>query len=468
MSEGRKNYLITSLSVIDKKYFPTTEMIQNLHELEKEQAREKTEKMAGVREYRFDKDIYYGIQSNEANCKAILKKTKIDTMIILATKSVYQDSLLRFKPGDKKKTVNFSEIKDVKESEILDKHCTLDYFLYEMRYFCTNALNEENRIEKIQIQTIPDDATKEQLENVATAIVQFEWDANCGLYVDSQGGMRDYMIVLIGILRLARQRGIQPSQILYTLFIGDNPQNEIVDKKDSYRIFDAVSGIDEFMRFGRVHELINFFQNGRGDDDEGWQKEPIKPVLEAVQKMSEAFSICSAEQMVSAVENVVGQLENFDAKKCRGEGKTIPGLQSYIADTIKRDMGEGLIKESDNIVYLIEWCYKKDFIQQAMTLYVDKLPEWYSEKKIFNDRKIILTYATEISTGNNKDIISEWFYTGLFGILDRCSWVKKAIRDYCYKYKSDLKKLKNNISELTNQLKGEKTKVSEENCQKNM
>lgn len=89
-------------------------------------------------------------------------------------------------------------------------------------------------------------------------------------------------------------------------------------------------------------------------------------------------------------------------------------------------------------------------------------------EKIFNDRKIILTYATEISTGNNKDIISEWFYTGLFGILDRCSWVKKAIRDYCYKYKSDLKKLKNNISELTNQLKGEKTKVSEENCQKNM
>lgn len=440
-----KNYLIVSLSTNN---FLSEKEISELRKVEGTTETVKVDDK--IREYSFkdgnEKPIKtYGIQSNEATCKTILCETPIDTMFVVATEAVCENTSLNIKSSSEIKFV------DIKEEICYNNgkaNCVLDYFLSEIKYYCRAVLNEEERISKICVLYISDNATREELTNVATTIVKRKWEKGTGLYVDSQGGMRDYMIVLIGILRLARQRGILPKRVLYSLF---DPRKsglvEIVDKKEYYKIFDAVSGIDEFARFGRVYELINYFQNGREDTDPKWKDEPIRPVLEAVRKMSEAFATCFSDQMVQSAQEAVKQIGIFKEKE---NGNHV--LQSYAVETIQEDLGD-ICTDPKNIVYLIEWCWKKDFIQQAATLYIEKLPEWYFTKEIFKKDAITEKYnsLSDVKPNGENPTDSELFYTGLFRVLDKTTWVRETITRY-RKNRRDGEKIKTYHENLNNKL----------------
>lgn len=420
-----KNYLIVTLSGNT----PSEKDIDKLREIELLGIKKTSidVPIGNVHSYCYEDTLtVYGIQSNEANCKVILKEASIDTMFVLATEMVRGNSSLK-KDIDVGNPIEFSKIKEkIDYTEDGKAKCTLDYFLGEMKFYCKNVLGNENQIKHIRILPIKDDSTKEEITNITTTIVTDDWDENTGLYVDSQGGMRDCFIMLVGTLRIARQRGIKPKMILYSMFNREHTSpTKVEDKKDNYQIFDAVSGVDEFERFGRVNELITFF--GRMGET------PIKPVLEAAQNMAEAFAMCFADQMVESVNNVAKEITNFKAS-----GPDKPMLQKYVVDMIQRDLGD-LLASPDNILLLIDWCLKKDFIQQAATLYIDKLPSWYFQREIFKKKEIKekLRILTWIKSAICSD--SDLFYTGLPSILNKCAWVKQSIIDWA---------MKDNIDEL--------------------
>ena len=315
---------------------------------------------------------------------------------------------------------------------------TLDYFLMEIRSYCTNVLkrNPDKMIRRISIYPLSDDARRGEMTNCAISVAQKAIDAqkeheDINLMIDTNGGPRDMLVFQLATIRALKVHGISTRYALYSKF---NPKDrasywgnanacQVSDKTYEYEIFDVVSGTDEFVEYGRVDRLLDYFR---------MTESGILPVLMSVKRMSEAFMTCFTDDMVQSVVEVKGRIEEFEtlhgsdveeADLLQGKGeekgtnRTYYKLAQYVVGQIRDDMAEVLdavgdvreregsslpavrwlgnggssADETDERLYelvdetgearavlpLIEWCRRKKFFQQAYTLYVDRIDSWY-------------------------------------------------------------------------------------------
>ena len=134
----------------------------------------------------------------------------------------------------------------------------------------------------------------------------------------------------------------------------------IYNSAAEFRIFDLVSGINEFQNYGRIQSLERFIA-ATGDETAG-------NLLECLKKVSEGIQYCSIKFFNEGLD----RLSDFYKPNPVSEDRYI---QMFL-DSIKNDF-ETLLSNNRDILDEIKWCVRKGFFQQAFTLIENSMPDEY-------------------------------------------------------------------------------------------
>lgn len=248
-----------------------------------------------------------------------------------------------------------------------------DFFLRRM----------EKQYPELDHKSIPydDKATTEQSIQQITAVTEQilsyleakKWSLDdIEFHVDMTGGMRYVSMMMLAVMQFMKYRHIPVKDVLYSDW---QPGQEgkpntvtVADVTDVYRMFNLVSGTDEFVNFGSVKEIDDYF--------EGREKsESLRHLLDTMRLFSDAIRICRTQMMNDAVHRLAKALKDFEDSK----GKSLQeNLFLQILDVFKQEYGN-LLTDSVTDFDIIRWCVKKGFLQQAMTLCTEWLPRYIVE-----------------------------------------------------------------------------------------
>lgn len=194
-------------------------------------------------------------------------------------------------------------------------------------------------------------------------------DGEIGLYIDVQGGDRTDAFVRSQILSMVSGElgsRIHIRQILSSGFEPGNFASPMRDETERYRISDLVSGMNAFASYGKTGVLRNYF-TGRGISP------AQKTLLEAMEEIDHAITLCDIDQLERGIQTLKSSLHT-DEKTDSGTSELI----SVLSDGIRRDYGKLLddsISAAERTMELIKWAFRKDLLQQTLTIIEAKIPD---------------------------------------------------------------------------------------------
>lgn len=179
--------------------------------------------------------------------------------------------------------------------------------------------------------------------------------------------------------------------MIATNFNKDNVENEIVDEYNRYRILDLVSGMNAFIQYGKadmIKKYCNDLNIPKGSN--------VDKLVESMADIDYAISVCN----VVDLKKIIGELKDALNIKGTSNNDFVNNIFQILKDGIEKDYGNLVMGEGHGTDYsldyleLISWCGRKGFIQQALTLIEDKMPEIYiiDEETSTSHMNTVLSY----------------------------------------------------------------------------
>lgn len=219
------------------------------------------------------------------------------------------------------------------------------------------------------------------------------------LYIDTQGGLRNVVFVMTSAIRLLKIRGIEPDGIYSILFDPTQPDepSRIVEKTRSYSFSDFVSGMDEFINYGRCKQLLKYYGINVDDDTDVLEliacleeEDSIKKVLLEITCISQAISLCDIDRLSEHITSILSEIEQY---KKSGE------IFDLFVDDINKEYSGLLVDRRVDFAKLVEWCIKKEFYQQALTIIESKFPKIFFDKRWYYFEE---AYRDEVNKSKKK------------------------------------------------------------------
>ena len=217
------------------------------------------------------------------------------------------------------------------------------------------------------------DNIDESLRNVTKiagqimAYAQVHPQARIRLYADMTGGFRYNSVMMLTIMQLLQYNGIELGKVLYS----DPERQTVFDATSLLGLFNLINGADEFVKFGSVEGLQEYFRTAP-------KTESLSNLLEAMQRFSDAIKMCRTSLIKDELKTLNVYLKAFK----ENHGDTLQeNLFASIITTLQNEYGpliQGRATEFD----IIRWCTNKGFLQQAMTLCTEWLPPYLVNTKI--------------------------------------------------------------------------------------
>ena len=210
-------------------------------------------------------------------------------------------------------------------------------------------------------------------------------DKDIRIYADMTGGFRHASMMMLSVMQLLNQyKGIRIEKVLYSNWKKkeeNKTQNnineiqeahgEVEDVTELHRMFTLVSGTDEFVNFGSVKEIDHYFQNRK--------KSPsLEALIDTMRSFSDAIKICRTNKIEKLVQQLQYRINDFSQEPIKTVHEKI---FEQITTILKEEYGK-LLSPKVTQIDIIEWCIKKGFLQQAMTLCTEWLPFMLVNKKI--------------------------------------------------------------------------------------
>lgn len=219
------------------------------------------------------------------------------------------------------------------------------------------------------------------------------------IYIDYTGGLRDTSFLMTIIIRYLEYHNSICKRIVYS-----NKNKTMICVMDCiYDMFQLLNGVDQFTRTGNA-ELLEKCSEKEKD-------EKTKDLLEKIVKFSKVMSICDIkaidEHFLTEIDN---GLKNYEKNAVRVS--LFSGIFRDMIGIIKKKL---YIEEGKKLGYpeLIRWCLDNNMIQQALTLYIEKMPPYYYD----TDMLIFPKEMPKLSPGKTKERTA--FYEALYGELSK-------------------------------------------------
>lgn len=340
----KKNIIVLSMSTLGEKIYP-----YNFVYKENDKTGEK----------------YYS-QLEPISRMILEREGSLDKIIILATKSTQKEQEFILDPNGKNEKRTCSAI---------------DFYKERME------LKNEEKIKIVDVEEKEfTPAISKVVEMIRSLYAEKKSENELKLWIDTQGGFRNITLVMNAIISLLKTDNIEPDGIYSVNFNSKAELQPIIDQTETYKIFQFVSGINEFSRYGRAEQLEDYYNSISLSD---------KPeVIGKMKEITEAIQMCNMIEFEEHLKELRNLVENrIDVSE--------KSLLNIFWKQIENDYGQ-LLKESCTGLDIVEWFYKKKFYQQAITYIESKLPREWVERGILSC-KVSKSRLNDLKTYLNKE-----------------------------------------------------------------
>lgn len=210
------------------------------------------------------------------------------------------------------------------------------------------------------------------------------------VHADMTGGMRHASMMMLSILELLKYDGLEIGDVFYT----DLAKHRVYEATQIQRMFTLINGVDEFVRFGSVNAIRDYFRNKRLSIE-------LQALLDAMEEFSGTIKVCYTGYIRSALKNLADAMEEFGALEEKDlQEKLFDGL----LETIYDHYGVLLSGEASELD-IIRWCVDNDFLQQAITLCTEWLPAYMVDNKIAYTDNDLMQYDCD---GEGSKFSRDW------------------------------------------------------------
>ena len=236
------------------------------------------------------------------------------------------------------------------------------------------------------------------------------------LHVDLTGGMRHVNMMMLELTRLLQYSGLAVGKVLYSNFNRDSDKPNVVEEiQNVYDLFQLIAGVEEFVNFGSV-KALNSYYKGRN------LSEPLQKLRNSMGFFADAIKLCHYGQFRHAIQNLHDAVHDF--------GKHAPQnvediLMARLIGRIREDYHDLIAVRDKDDLRIIRWCIQNDYLQQALTLYTERIPEYLGERIISQtdaEAKKLSEAVKRDKMGRNR------FYILLTDYPPRKNHVDKAFR----------------------------------------
>lgn len=250
-----------------------------------------------------------------------------------------------------KKTTDTVEELKTPEGKYNDISPKAYYIRQIAEYFGRSIEDVENNM--IVEISIDQNSPAAGISEAVTKIRECSKGKESSIYIDPHGGFRSIQLVTIAITSLLEEENIAIKDIYDVRYDKQSEDGKchILKNDETVKIFQFVSGIHEFLNYGRIDSLKNYI----GDSDE----EPNR-LLQAISKVSEGIIMCN----MSAFEAGLKELRRYFSSVSNGNEDEYLKL---FTKNIKLDYGP-LLRKNVSTLEKVKWCLRKGFYQQAVTL----------------------------------------------------------------------------------------------------
>ena len=207
-----------------------------------------------------------------------------------------------------------------------------------------------------------------QIAEIADAVTAYAKnfpDCKIRVHADMTGGFRHASMLMLSIIQLLQYRGVEVGEILYS-----DGKKKVYGANEIQRVSLLITGADEFVKFGSVNALQEYF---------GETPSAASELLSAMKNFSDAIKICRTDTLEDDLERLGREVQKFREIASKDLKST---LFAKILDTVEEGYG-ALIHGGATRFEIIRWCMQKGFWQQAMTLCTEWLPEEIVAREIF-------------------------------------------------------------------------------------
>lgn len=361
-------------------------------------------------------EVYKGLLTNEAATYYVMdkldkKNENLNKIILICTEKVRKEAIP--KQNDlftdiMKKQINCTEEKYITPrnyyiASVIDYIKEKEYKGYESTQKSFDYGNDDNLPSLFQIISIKDKPQEADIYKCMVKVINSLEDED-KLYIDINGGYRDANAILLGLCRVlgVMKPKVKVEQNIYIPFVcrpGEDSEvvNDITDRTFLFSMFDLISGIDEFSKYGSVNKLSEYYKNATG----GFEK-----LLESMKKVSDGLKLCFSDKIIQGFESLKKSFKVFERQR-----NDHNELEVFLIDYLKSSYG-ALINNDDSqeidLIQLINWCVEHDLVQPALSLCFEKIPDYLEAKKIYYvdaDIKKVFASIVRKNSFNNK----EWY-----------------------------------------------------------
>lgn len=325
--------------------------------------------------YKYEDIEGYYLTQLEPACKVLAKKLgrsneHLTDIIIFDTDNTSGDT----EEGNKR----LISVITGRESSDTVLYSSTDYLKYRLSYLGLN----ENNIRTIKIAGAIESSMSKLLECLNEIASK---DIEVKVYLDIHGGLRENQVILDAVVSLLKISDIELADVLYAEHNRGKKLCSVRSVKKSFGIYDFVSGVNEFLSFGRSKSLEAF------DSASGMNN---KEFVSKIKDVSNSIQLCQ-------MDNFMKELKKLNEVVSKSNNNTYIGMfnselrKSYDVRMFGKDYNLiDLAKQGKNnyinFACQLKWCMEKDFIQQALTLIESKTATVLEDEGIFVNRKMDL------------------------------------------------------------------------------
>lgn len=290
------------------------------------------------------------LQTNEACIKFLLKKLArdnkiLDTYMRVQSNNVEQDEhTMQYLDGS---------INDFCSNEGLTAPKNYDFFLREDE--------KKHRYDRV-------------LSEISSEILRIaDGDSEVSIYLDMAGGKRDNYIFIQLLTKLLSFYGFE----VHTYYA--DVAGEIVNTDLSFEHMEILDAINEFVHTGSVASLRRCYENS--------SNKSVRKLLGAMDDFSTSIQICSTE-ITDNYHKLGKWIANVDNNLTNDSGGLfmIKAMIPLIREKFGFETDESnFVKDGSperTILKIIKWCLDHNMIQQALTIYNERIAQIIFDKKL--------------------------------------------------------------------------------------